>query len=201
VKTCVYVDGFNLYYGALRGTSYRWLDVKKLCEFLLPRHRIVRIKYFTARVSARPGDPDQPTRQQMFLRALATLTDVDIIYGPFLTRETYLPLAGSAPPEPPKYVKVTRTEEKGSDVNLATHLLCDGFRRRYEAAVLITNDSDLLEPVKMVRRERGLVVGILNPHRRASRVLAREASFTKQISGRASSKPRSFRQCCQACTG
>ncbi len=60
-------------------------------------------------------------------------------------------------------------------MNLATHLLRDGFRKEYQAAVLVTNDSDLLEPVRMVRKELGLVVGILNPHRKASRVLAREA--------------------------
>jgi uncharacterized LabA/DUF88 family protein len=181
MKTYVYIDGFNLYYGAVKGTPYKWLDIKKLCEILLSKHQIARIKYFTARVSGRPGDPDQPTRQQMFLRALATLPDVEIIYGHFLTNETYMPLVGSPPGTAPKYAKVIKTEEKGSDVNLATHLMWDGFRSRYEAAVLVTNDSDLLEPVKIVRRELGLVVGILNPHKKASRVLAREASFVKQI--------------------
>lgn len=181
MKTHVYVDGFNLYYGAVKGTPYKWLDIKKLCELLLPKHHIARIKYFTAPVSGRPGDPNQPTRQQMFLRALVTLPDFEIIYGHFLTNETYMPLAGSPPGAPLKYAKVIKTEEKGSDVNLATHLIWDGFRKQYEAAVLVTNDSDLLEPVKIVRRELGLVVGILNPHKKASRVLAREASFVKQI--------------------
>ena len=66
-------------------------------------------------------------------------------------------------------------------MNLATHLLLDGFRKEYQAAVLVANDSDLLEPVRIVSKELGLVVGILNPHRKASRVLALEASFVKQI--------------------
>ena len=181
MKTYVYVDGFNLYYGAVRGTPFKWLDIKKLCELLLPKHQIAWIKYFTARVSARRGDPDQPTRQQTFLRALATLPNLDIIYGHFLTNETYMLQAGLAPGAPPKYVRVIKTEEKGSDVNLATHLLRDGFRKEYQAAVLVTNDSDLLEPVRIVRKELGLVVGILNPHKKASRVLAQQASFVKQI--------------------
>ncbi len=181
MKTYVYVDGFNLYYGAVKGTPFKWLDIRKLCELLLPKHQIAGIKYFTARVSARPGDPDQPTRQQTFLRALATLPNFEIIYGHFLTNEISMLQAGLPPGSPPKYVKVIKTEEKGSDVNLATHLLRDGFRREYDAAVLVTNDSDLLEPVRIVRKELGLVVGILNPHRKASRVLAREASFVKQI--------------------
>jgi hypothetical protein len=132
-------------------------------------------------VSARPGDPDQPTRQQAFLRALGTLKDFEIVYGHFLTKETYMPVAGSPPGSPLNYAKVMRTDEKGSDVNLATHLLWDGFKGRYQAAVLLTNDSDLLEPVRIVRQELHLTVGILNPHRKASRVLAREASFIKQI--------------------
>jgi len=53
MRTCVYVDGFNLYYGALRNTPYKWLDVARLCGLLLPNHDITRIAYFTARVSAR----------------------------------------------------------------------------------------------------------------------------------------------------
>ena len=181
VRTYVYVDGFNLYYGALKGTPYKWLDVGKLCRLLLARHRIARIKYFTARVGGRPGDPGQPTRQQVYLRALTTLPDLEIIYGHFLTSEVSMPLAGSPPHIRPTYVRVIKTEEKGSDVNLATHFLWDGFQGRYEAAVLVTNDSDLLAPVRVVRRELGRVVGLLNPHRKASRVLSREASFVKQI--------------------
>jgi hypothetical protein len=91
-----------------------------------------------------------------------------------------MPRADSTPGKP-KYVKVIKTEEKGSDVNIATHLLSDGFSGRYQAAVIVTNDSDLLEPVRIVRNKLRLVVGILNPHKRASRVLAKEASFVKPI--------------------
>lgn len=180
MKTYVYVDGFNLYYGAVKGTPYKWLNINDLCQHLLPKNQIVRIKYFTARVTARPDDPGQPTRQQTFLRALKTLPNLEIIYGHFLTNEVHMPRADSSPKNR-KYVKVIKTEEKGSDVNIATHLLRDGFKNEYEAAVLITNDSDLLEPVRIVRQELRFVVGILNPHERASRVLAREASFVKQI--------------------
>ncbi len=180
MKTYVYVDGFNLYYGAVRGTAFKWLDINKLCSLLLPKNRIAKIKYFTARVTGRPDDPGQPTRQQTFLRALRTLPNLEIVFGHFLTNEVFM-LRADSPPGARKYVKVLKTEEKGSDVNLATHLLRDGFRGEYEAAVLITNDSDLLEPVRIVRHELGLVVGILNPHERASRVLARHASFIKPI--------------------
>jgi hypothetical protein len=112
MKTHVYVDGFNLYYGAVRGTPFKWLDISKLCQLLLPKHQIVRIKYFTARVSARPGDPDQPSRQQAFLRALATLPNFDIMFGHFLTNEIYMLQAGGPPGAPPKYVRVIKSRRK-----------------------------------------------------------------------------------------
>jgi hypothetical protein len=46
MKTTVYVDGFNLYYGAVKGTAYKWLNLNRLCQFLLPRNEITKIKYF-----------------------------------------------------------------------------------------------------------------------------------------------------------
>lgn len=177
MKTIVYVDGFNLYYGSLKGTSYKWLDLQKLCRLLLPQNQVIGLKYFTAKVSARPHDPDQPTRQQTYLRALQTIPQLEIIYGHFLAHEIYMPLANN----PNRQVKVIKTEEKGSDVNIAAHLVNDGHRGRYEAAVLITNDSDLLEPLKIVRYELKLPVGVINPQKKASRALAQHASFMKRI--------------------
>ena len=148
---------------------------------LLPNHAIETIKYFTARVSARKDDPDKPTRQQMFLRALRTLPDLEIIYGSFLSHDVMMPLA-EPPAKGSRFVKVIRTEEKGSDVNIATHLIHDAYQKKFESAVLVTNDSDLQAPIKIVRGELGFEVGILNPHRQTpSRVLTREASFIKQI--------------------
>ncbi len=87
MRTFVYIDGFNLYYRALRNTPYRWLDLSKLAQLLLPKNKIHRIHYYTARITARPGDPDQPTRQQFYLRALATIPNLSITYGQFLTHK------------------------------------------------------------------------------------------------------------------
>ena len=67
MRTIVYVDGFNLYYGAVKGTTYKWLDILRLCQYLLPKNEIIKIKYFTALVTARPSDPDQPNRQLVSL--------------------------------------------------------------------------------------------------------------------------------------
>lgn len=181
MRTYVYVDGFNLYFGALKGTSHRWLDLQRLFTLLLQGHQIDRIKYFTAHVTARPNDPDQPLRQQIYLRALRTLPNLDIILGHYLTHAVMMPLANPVPGQS-RYVRVLKSEEKGSDVNLATHLVHDAHRNLFDAAVIVSNDSDLLEAVKIVKR-LGRQVGILNPHANPSRVLLREATFMKKIRG------------------
>lgn len=181
MKTIVYIDGFNLYYGALRNTPYKWLNVLTLCNLLLPKNQIIQIKYFTALVSARSNDPDQPNRQLLFLRALRTLPNLDIIYGHFLEHVVSMRLANPVPGGQ-KYANVIKTEEKGSDVNIATHLVNDGHKRRYEVAVLISNDSDLVEPIKIVRNELKIPVGVLNPIPNIpSHELSKNATFVKPI--------------------
>ena len=186
MKTNVYVDGFNLYYGCLKGTPYRWLDLAQLCRVLLPSNRIHRIRYFTALVQPRPDNPRQPERQQTYLRALRTIPNLSIHYGHFLSHVVRLPLA-RPPAQGPRTVEVVRSEEKGSDVNLATALLVDGFTHDFDVAVVVSNDSDLLAPIRVVREQLGYRVGVLNPHprKRRSRALFQEATFWKQVSRRA----------------
>jgi hypothetical protein len=107
---------------------------------------------------------------------------VSIHFGHFLTSVTWLPLA-KPPPIGRRKALVIKTEEKGSDVNLASQALLDGFRERYETAVIVSNDSDLREPVRMIRYELGRRVGVINPHppKKRSRELSAEAHFFKQI--------------------
>lgn len=82
---------------------------------------------------------------------------------------------------PRQWVTVDKTEEKGSDVNLASHLLLDAFTGKFDLAVLITNDSDLAEPVRIVKEVVNLPVGIINPHQRHSVTLKLYATFMKRI--------------------
>ena len=165
LRTNVYIDGFNLYYGAVKGTSYKWLDPSKLCELLLPPHLhlINRIRYFTALVHSRSHDPQQPQRQQTYLRALRTIPNLIIHYGEFHTHNKWLPLA-NPPSSGPRTVQVSVTEEKGSDVNLATVLVVDGVADDYEVAVIVSNDSDLALAIDYVRNGLHRKVGLLNPH-------------------------------------
>jgi hypothetical protein len=94
---------------------------------------------------------------------------------------TQVPVEVRTGSNPPKWVTVDKTEEKGSDVNLASHLLMDGFRGLYELAVVLSNDSDLTEPLRMVRRELRLPLGVWNPHPTHSFQLSQHAIFNKRV--------------------
>lgn len=180
MRTRVYVDGYNLYYACLKGTAHKWLNIYDLVVKQLPKNDINKVRYFTARVSARPHDPTQPQRQETYLRALATVPKVDLHFGHFLTHEVRMPDASAWQAGQYKPVRVIKTEEKGSDVNLATHLLMDAFDDLYDIAVIVSNDSDLAEPMRLVRRRFGKAIGILG-HRstRVSGTLRPLANFIR----------------------
>ena len=180
VATTVYIDGFNCYYGAVKDTPYKWLDFEALCRRLLPKDQITKIRYFTARISSRPDYPQQAARQDTFLRALDTFPLIEIHEGHFVTRPTRMPLV-HPPASGPRTVEVWKTEEKGSDVNIATYLLLDAFQRRCDTAVVISNDSDLAEPIRIARTEIGIKVGIINPHMPQYRSRRLQGTFFKQL--------------------
>ena len=115
MRTFVYVDGFNLYYGALKGTPFKGLDLVALFEKVLqPRHDILKVKYFTARISGTPADPSKPQRQDVYLRALERYRpEVEVYFGHFLRHRVRPPLAQPAGHQ--RTVEVIGTEEKGSD--------------------------------------------------------------------------------------
>ena len=180
MKTYVYVDAFNLYYGALKDTPYKWLDLQALCSVMIPRNEVVCIKYFTARIQPRRDDPDQPTRQLMYLRALQTIPNLQVIFGHYLSHVVRMPLAFPRKGEKP-FVQVIKTEEKGSDVNIASHMLVDANKDLYDCAVIISGDSDLKTPTKMVMSEFHKSVGVLNPQKKPCKALQSIARFYKHI--------------------
>jgi len=174
-RVIVYIDGFNLYYGCLKGTPYKWLDLVELARQLLPNDNIVRIHYFTAIVKPTPRDPSVHLRQGIYLRALATLRNVSVRKGFFLLKHSRNPKVQPLNPVNPKIpnpanptVEVWVNEEKGSDVNLATQLLLDAFDDNFDLAAVLSNDSDLAWPVRMVRRKFKKKVGVIKPERPAS---------------------------------
>jgi hypothetical protein len=160
----MYVDAFNLFYGRLKGSPYKWLDLDALARRLLPEHEIHRIRYFTARVVAWPDNPDKPTRQDLYLRALTTVPNLTIHFGRFQVGTARMRLA-RPPATGSQMVEVIKVEEKGTDVNIGAHLVADALTGDCEMAVVVTNDSDLAEPIRMVCHDHGVPVGVFNPGR------------------------------------
>lgn len=232
MRTWVYVDGFNLYYGAVKGTPFKWLNPVALARQVLPAgFTIERLKYFTAHASG-VADPGVPKRQHAYLSALKTLPEIEIFFGRFLAKTiwrpiTNFPVAGAqihcptlvslprgdhvvdggslhAPATlavrtyPPKgtpritptphplgnalITEVHAMEEKGSDVNLAAHLLNDAWKGSFEAAAVFSNDTDLIEPIRMVAKERNRPVCVVCPGRWGmARGLQQVATHTRHI--------------------
>lgn len=182
MRVRVYVDGFNLYYGGKAhaqartlSPSWKWLDVRALAERVIGRRwegrgaYIDHITYCTARIT---GSGNAGRRQEAYLEALRRSGAINILEkGRFVERYVELPLAARGVGDRPelertqtgglRMVGVSRREEKGSDVNVATHLVADAFQGRMDAAVVISNDSDLALPIRMVRAR--MPVGTINP--------------------------------------
>ena len=181
MKTSFYIDGFNLYNRAVINTQYKWLDLYKVCQGLVPKHQVTRIRYFTALVDPR-GDPGRPQRQQIYLRALWTIPiPFSVHLGYFRPRQKWRPLVS----DPTTFVEVLDTEEKGTDVNIATYMLADAYAGDYEQAVLISNDADLALPISFIKEQRKLPVGIVNPNLDPNLVmpveLSKAATFHRQL--------------------
>ena len=115
------VDGFNLSYGAVKDTPYKWLDLHKLCTLIFPKNELHRIRYFTALVKNTSADPTKSQRQQTFIRALETLPGLTVHYGSFLASKVRMPLVRPLPGR--RTAHVVKMEEKGSDVNLISPTL------------------------------------------------------------------------------
>jgi hypothetical protein len=99
-------------------------------------------------------------------------------FGAFRTHPRAMALV-SPPPGGPNTVVVRKTEEKGSDVNLATFLPVDGFDGLYDEAIVITDDSDLAEPIRQANARFGRV-HVLSPRTAATSELRQvAASYTR----------------------
>jgi hypothetical protein len=197
VRIGVYIDGFNLYYGARgicgRGTpGWRWLDLRALAADLVGRRtswkgaQVERVVYCTARIDA-AGNPSGHADQDVYLKALLAARSVDHIeYGTYVARVKNAPLAVKDPQGRPRLVgpawpvmiqdgrgepvgeavfmvSYANREEKGSDVNVAAHLLLDVLGGAVDGALVISNDSDLRFPVEQARQH--VPVGVVNPSR------------------------------------
>ena len=206
-RVITYVDGFNLYHGAKelvksnnQQVSWKWLDLVALSRKLLPRGELIRVKYYTAHVTAPETDPQLGQRQQVYLRALAADPMIEIVLGQFQTQKKRMPLVDNPGmlrrnliralglnltlhPDGNVSIPVWWIEEKATDVNLAVHLIADVFRNNFDVALVISNDSDLCEPIRMTVQELGKRVVVVNPrgHKESALALKKVASEVRKI--------------------
>jgi hypothetical protein len=158
-RTIVYVDGFNFYYGAVRGTPHKWLDLEKCFVRLRPGDDLRRIWYFTALVDGARG-----VRQQAYLRALATRPLVQVILGKFKLKQIKCIVPGCSYPGSRVF---DVPEEKRTDVNIALQLLDDANRDRADQFIVVSGDSDLVPALEMVKAQwptKRLVVYVPSRH-------------------------------------
>jgi uncharacterized LabA/DUF88 family protein len=175
MRTAVYIDGFNLYNLRLkRMPRFKWLNLRAMAQGLAPHPAVItRVNFYTARVSARV-DPGAPARQKLYLDALSTEPLITVHFGKFLfsdklaklyTPPETRPLGYQWPQPLPTMIKVHKIEEKGSDVNLASHLIYDAMTDQFDQALVISNDTDLVEPIRIVVQNVNKRVGIVAPRR------------------------------------
>jgi uncharacterized LabA/DUF88 family protein len=129
-------------------------------------------------------DPDQPQRQKTYIRALEkTIPELSVYYGIFNSHTVVQPLAcKNQNYKRPFFVPVIKTEEKGSDVNLAAHLLNDAWSDNFDCAVVVSNDSDLKESLRIAKEDLSKVIGVINPRGdKPTKALMKHSNFYKKI--------------------
>lgn len=181
-RVIVYVDGFNLYRG-MKEAGLRhlyWLDLMSLARRLTPRNaQVLAVKYVTSRILnlKRRSDPAYADaeasriRQSHYIDALAA-RGVLIYEGKFKRRPIRCFHCGSA---------WIRPEEKLADVQIATQLLSDAFRARFDAAMLITGDADITPAVEVVVKDLGLTAIVAFPPKRELKQLRQACSSAIHI--------------------
>lgn len=192
MRTIVYIDGYNLYYGAIRDTAYKWLDIFELfnTHILLSDTELIEVRYYTAPVlGSLCDDPTSPQRQRQYLQALRKLypEKVQIIEGKLIKGVAVLRLASSIPEAPElDKVKVSTLTEKKTDVNIAADMVTAACLGHAEQIVLCSNDSDMEGALKNIRQycptvRVGLVAPTSSPGRHISNDLKQCAHWVKLL--------------------
>ncbi|PJK07475.1 acetyltransferase [Lysobacteraceae bacterium NML120232] len=175
--TAVFVDGYNLYYGRIRGTPYKWLDLLKLFDALLneqdPSARLAKLNYFTAPALGRFATHGKasPNAQNDYHRALATTHPerFSLILGKhsFDRNGTLLPrFVENTPYDRNNRVRVWKLEEKQTDVNLALSMYRAASSGKFRQLVVCSNDSDVAPALEALRQDfPDLTLGVVMPRR------------------------------------
>lgn len=162
-KTIVYIDGYNFYYGRLKGSPYKWLDIVKFFENCiiraqLPESELVLVKFFTAHVKANfSSHGNQGVEMQTrYHRALEHLypDKLEIICGFHAAEPVEMPkFLGKGQVDKTNCHKVWRLNEKQTDVNIAIHMYRDAIQNKASNLILCTSDSDLVPALETIRKD------------------------------------------------
>lgn len=194
MRTIVYVDGYNLYYGLLRKSKLKWLDIVALFRdhVLDDSAQLLEVRYYTSPVLGKMSDNNEsPQRQRQYLQALRKTnpTGLTIIEGRIMASTPFQRLV-SPIPEAPHLTKVQVYDfnEKKTDVNLASDILSGAWTESYDQMVLCSNDSDLEGALATISKHHPTKrIGIVAPitgddHRRIAKDLSQYATWTKILS-------------------
>ena len=185
-RTIVYVDGSNLYYGLLRQTAHKWLDLSAFAKkLLIPEYQVKTIKYFASRVIDTTCDHHRSDRQDKYIDALSC-QGVLVIEGYYRRRVERLEATENPCKTCPLvkrkgFIRGTRVSEKLTDVNLATEMLKDAYENRADAFVLISGDADLAPALRIIRYSTVKSVIVFNPQAHICNELRRYATFYRNI--------------------
>ena len=147
MKTNVYIDAGNLYYGLLRdNSSVKWLDPLALARALIKDDHVLGVvKFYTARVRTYPYDAEAVERQRIYLRALSEISGLEIVEGYYNRNKVWMPAVNSecrnCKEATNGRVHIVKLEEKRTDVNIATDMLNDVFSDDIDAVALISKFS------------------------------------------------------------
>lgn len=205
LRTRVYVDGYNLYYGCLKGSPHKWLDPLSLFERILPTVTAsigplgaltseldpLAVKFFTAPILEKAAKAEDSLRcQERYHKALNKHLQgrIEIIKGYYsLTQAKAKVIDGQDPKKWPRDCTETpiwKLEEKQSDVNLAVHAVVDALKGGIEHVVIVTNDTDIETALKMIRQHTIAAVGLIIPttdhHRQPNISLADHAHWVRK---------------------
>ena len=165
-RSIIYIDGFNFYYGVMKNSSDKWLNLEHYFRLLRQDDDIQKIYYFTAEVSG-----NAKVRQETYFQALQTLKLVQIIFGLYKTRQRKCKVRSCSNLQK----NYTDYEEKRTDVNIALQMLDDAYQNNCDRMIVVSGDSDLVPAVELVRKRFSQIqISVYIPSRHPKRGAATE---------------------------
>lgn len=196
MNTIIYIDGYNLYYGCLKHSNDKWLDLYKLFYERILRgqsssSKLISMKFFSADIKAKVATNGQAAQQaqQAYHRALELLYPdlIRIIKGYYALEKARLPIYRQ-PPDKSARVDVWKLEEKQTDVNIALEAYRDAAKGLAEQLVFISNDTDLAPALAAIREDfaEAITIGVVLPIRKTikgrpgNEQLSKHADWTRR---------------------